>query len=131
MAANRMIHIGRARDVVEKNFMFLKSYFDLRKTGVHSDATYEGKMFVAFISLVVLQSFRWYTKKLLNIKSSETTATLVAELRKYKIQRKKDDTWMPLYAINKQQKEILQYLSITEEDAIKKIKSLSISKALL
>ena len=59
-----MIRIVRARDASEKSFRYFKSNFMISRTGTHSDSTYTGKMFVALIALVTLQSFRWFTKSL-------------------------------------------------------------------
>ena len=119
-----MICIAKSRDVVEKSFMFLKSYFDLSRTGVHSSEAFNGKMFIYFIALIILQSFRWFTKELLKRKTSETTKTLINELNKYQILQKKDGSWIPIYAMNKKQKEILECFSITEETIIQEINSI-------
>ena len=40
--------------------------------------------------------------------SSTTTATTISELNKYQIQRKRDGSWMPMYAMTKKQREILK-----------------------
>ena len=128
MSAKNMIHIARSRDSVEKGFMFLKSHFNLATTGDHNDVVYDGKMFVAFISLILLQSFRWFTKDLLTSKTSETTSTLIAELRKYKIRQTKENDWMPVYAMNKKQKDIFKCISLTEGKVVNDIRSLRVKK---
>ena len=60
MSTENMISIAKYRDAVEKYFMFIKTHFDLDRTVVRNENTYEGKMFVSFIALVLLQPFRWF-----------------------------------------------------------------------
>ena len=128
MTAKDMICIARNRDCVEKGFKDLKSHFDLARTYTHSDATYSGKMFVAFIALIIIQTFRYYEQSLLHLKTAETVATLIAELRKYKIQEKKDHTWMPVYAMNKKQKSIIDAVSLNEDLLEKNVRQLKIER---
>lgn len=128
LSAKDMICIARSRDCVEKAYRDLKSHFMLSRTYTHSDETYCGKMFVAFIALIILQSFRWFTRHILRSNSSETISTLLSEMRKYKILEKKDCTWMPVYTMNKKQKEIVKALTLTEEQIEKDVRSLSINR---
>lgn len=127
MTARDMICIARKRDCVEKGFRDLKMHFGLSRTYTHNDMTYDGKMFVAFVSLIILQSFRWFQTKIIRAKSSETLATLIAEIRKYKIQEKKDHTWMPVYAMNKKQKIIIADLMLSEDQIEQDVRSLKLS----
>lgn len=127
MTARDMICIARKRECVEKGFRDLKMHFGLSRTYTHNDMTYDGKMFVAFVSLIILQSFRWFQTKIIRAKSSETLATLIAEIRKYKIQEKKDHTWMPVYAMNKKQKMIIADLMLSEDQIEQDVRSLKLS----
>lgn len=115
MSAENMIRIVRGRDTAEKAFMYLKSHFDLERAKTHNEFTYSGKMFVAFVALVILQSFKWFTRSLLTKSRSETISTLIGELNRYKIQQKKDGSWFPVYAMNKNQKDILKCVGLTED----------------
>ena len=128
MSTTNTICIARSRDCVEKAFRDLKSHFMLSRTYTHSDATYCGKMFISFISLIILQSFRWFVRDLIQANSSDTVATLISEMRKYKIIEKKDSTWMPIYAMNKKQKAIVKSVHLTEEQIEKNVRSLSITQ---
>ena len=85
-------------------------------------------MFISFISLIILQSFRWFVRDLIQANSSDTVATLISEMRKYKIIEKKDSTWMPIYAMNKKQKAIVKSVHLTEEQIEKNVRSLSITQ---
>lgn len=114
--ANKMIRMARMRDRGEKGFRRIKYHLGLSKTYVHSLRTFEGKMFVAFVALIVVEAFRYFVKKVLMTKSSETTAPLLSEMRKYKIMLKNSGEWTPLYAVTAKQKSILQGLRRTAPD---------------
>ena len=49
----QILEIYRRRDVVEKSFDNLKNDIDMRRLYVQSDEVAEGKMFTAFIALIV------------------------------------------------------------------------------
>lgn len=126
MRAEAMIVIARHRDCVEKAYRMLKDHFDMRRTYTHGDKAYDGKMFVTFIALVTLQSYAWFARKVLKSKTSETIETTLAELHKYKISLKGNGTWMPSYACNKQQKELLSCFGLDQESLEKQVRSLSL-----
>ena len=114
LTTEQMIKVARMRDGNEKAFRRMKSHFGLSKTYSHKAATYEGKMFVAFVALIVIEAYRYYIKPVLDAISSTTTATTIGELNKYQIQRKRDGSWMPMYAMTKKQRQILKCLDLTE-----------------
>lgn len=128
ITATNMILIARGRDSSEKAFMYIKSHFNLSRTYMHSGHSYKGKMFIAFISLVLLQSFRWYMKSMFEKRSSETTATLIGELYKYKIFQNKEGKWIPVYSMNEKQKEIIQCVGISETEIEDNIRSMIFNK---
>lgn len=119
----QMIGIGRQRDSAEKAFRRFKTHFELARTYSHKNDTYTGKMFVAFLSLVMLSAFAWYTRPILRGTSSATTSTLIAELRRYKMMKKPDGTWMPAYALNRQQKDVLACLNVAPETLDAKVRA--------
>ena len=114
--AMNIIKIIRGRDIVEKNFMRIKSHFSLSRVHTHKEGTHNGKMFVIFIALITLGAFIHFIKPKLDEKSSITLPLVILELNKYKIQEKKDGFWMPCYAMNKDQKDIFKLLSLTEDE---------------
>ncbi|MBR4742030.1 MAG: hypothetical protein IK079_03950, partial [Desulfovibrio sp.] len=124
--AGEIISIARKRDCVEKAFKDLKSHFDLSRTYTHTDETYCGKMFTAFVALVLLQSFRWFVRRQLQTKSSNTVTTLLGELEKYTIFMKKDGTFLPVYAMNKKQKMLFEALNLTEAQVEENVRHLTI-----
>ena len=113
-SAAEMISIARMRDRDEKAFRRIKYHFGLTKTDAHSLVTYEGKMLVAFVSLIICEAYRWYVKEQLHAITSTTTATSLGELRKYKILLTQDRYhWIPAYAATKKQKALLKALGCT------------------
>ena len=113
------ISIIRKRDNVEKNFSNLMRGLNLRTTYRHNANTYVGLMFVAFIAQIIMAGMLHFEKTFLNSKTSMTTNRIIAELNKYCIDQNEDDTWYPSYAMNKDQKEILSNVGITEDDVHK------------
>ena len=114
LPAAQMIKVARMRDSNEKAFRRMENHFGLSKTDSHSAATYEGKMFIAFVALIIIESYRYYIKPVLDAITSTTTATTIGELNKYQIQRKRDGSWMPMYAMTRKQRQILKCLDLTE-----------------
>lgn len=126
MTTVEAIKIVRRRDKSEKSFQRLMSHFGLRNTYRHTDATFSGMMFMAFIALITLTGFMHFETDMLHQMTSETVARLFMELKKYKIEENRDLTWRPAYAMNKRQKEIFEKLGLTEEDIIRKVEMISV-----
>lgn len=118
-----LLRIARMRDKGEKCFRRLKWQLDMTKTYCHGLDTYEGKMFVAFVALVLAEAFRWAQRELLG-RITSTTATAIGELEKYQVMRKEDQTWMPVYAMTKKQKELFGSLGLSEPTVISKARQL-------
>jgi transposase len=78
------LKIYRAKDVAEKAFFRLKSDLDMRRLRVHSDTSAQAKLFVSFISLIILS---YIDKKMVdaNLYKSFTLKELIIELEKLKI----------------------------------------------
>lgn len=80
----QILEIYRRRDVVEKSFDNLKNDIDMRRLYVQSDEVAEGKMFTAFIALIV----RTYMQSQLSEYMSEhkfTFQKILLELDKVKL----------------------------------------------
>ena len=123
------IRIIRKRDMSEKGFALLMNHFNLRATGRQKKETYEGMMFMAFIALICLSSFQYLERGFLRASKPWTTATAMAELKKYQIIfNHETDTWEPGFGMNKDQKKIFQNLDLTEIDVQKQIDKIKIKK---
>ena len=114
LSAEEMIKVARMWDCNEKAFRRMKDHFGLSKTYSHSAATYEGKMFVAFVALIVVEAYRYHIRPVLDAISSTTTRSTIGELNKYQIQQKRDGSWMPMNAMTKKQRQILKCLDLPE-----------------
>lgn len=73
LTSKELIIISRARDTCEKSFKRIKNHFDLVRPLIHNDQTYKGKMFIAFVALAIVETFRYHIKDLLKSTSSQTT----------------------------------------------------------
>ena len=124
LSAERIIKIQRMRDKDEKEFSRFNSFFGMLASGTHSTATYEGKNFMGFLSLIIDESFRWYTKDL--YRGSTTTETLIGELRKLQCWKNKDNIAKAATGITKRQKEIFECLGLTQDEIMKRIESLQL-----
>ena len=80
LSAEEMIKVARMRDCNEKAFKRMNNHFGLSKTYSHSAMTYEGKMFIAFVALITVETYRYYIRPVLNAISSITTRSTIGEL---------------------------------------------------
>ena len=116
----------RRRDTVETVFESMKRHFGMAVTYTHGGATYEGKMFMAYIAAVLFAVLGCKLRKILDAKTSETLSTIMAELNKYKIELQSDGTWTPVYAMSKKQKEIFAALGLSEQDVVNRVSRLNL-----
>lgn len=111
-----ILEIYRKRDAIEKSFDNLKNEIDIKRTYTHGSETIQGKIFTAFISLIVRSYMQNNLKKLKNSKNF-TQRKIFNELDKIKVleltQNSKPQTINPL---TKTQREILSALNIPEID---------------
>ena len=126
LAPSEAIRIIRNRDKSEKAFQFLMEHFHLRTTYRHSNNSYRGLMFMAFIADIALASISYFERQILHASSAETIPRLLLELNKYKIEKSNDGSWRPGFAMNKDQKVIFSKLGVTEDDAHNCIETISI-----
>ena len=114
ISSKETLEIYRNKDVVEKSFDNLKNDLDMKRLKIHKQETMEGKIFVAFISLII-KSYLQNKLKAYLIEKHLILQEVMNELAKIKIITKgnRKELMQPL---TKKQKEILSYFSITEED---------------
>ena len=106
----------RRRDVVEKSFDDLKNELDMKRLHCHNDQTTEGKMFVAFIALIMRS---WIQNKLKEYMSTNgvSFAAVIKELRKIKYVKTRDGRKL-LSPVTKKQREILNGCALSADDLI-------------
>ena len=111
-----ILEIYRNRDVIEKSFDNLKNEIDIKRTYAHSSETLKGKIFVAFISLIV-RSYMLNTLKDFKKSTNFTQKKIFTELDKIKVlelsPKSKPQLLNPL---TKTQRELLCALNISESD---------------
>lgn len=125
LPAEEMIECIRQRDKGEKTFEALKSRLGMRKTHCHNQDTFDGKTFVAFVALIIRQSYLWYLKNAMVLSGSETVATSLGKAGRIEITKAKTSGWKLKYAMTKKQKEILKSVGINENSLKEKVRSLS------
>lgn len=101
----------RKRDCVEKVFKRMKDGLGLNTPLVHNNDTYNGKMFVIFLALNLIETFRWLEKSYFDKNSSSTTYTVLGELSKI-IFTFKNSHVTQKYALTSKQKNLLTNLGL-------------------
>lgn len=118
--ANNIIYYYREKDVDEKMFYALKNYNDLDRLRTHQQKTTDGKVFVAFISLILRS---WLNEKLYEYKKRTrlTLKKIINKVGDIQILHSKKETRY-LKSLTKEQKEILAIFGLNADDLEKKVK---------
>lgn len=114
----------RKRDLVEKSFDDLKNELDMKRLHCHSDQTTEGKMFVAFIALIMRS---WIQNKLRDYMNTNSMSfkTILKELRKIKYVVTRDGRKL-LSPVTKKQREILNCCNLSTDDLTSWLAAISV-----
>jgi transposase len=109
--AKEAIKIYREKDIVEKGFMRLKNSLDLGRIRVHSERSMQNKVFIGFISLILLSSIHniMVDKKLY---SKMSMKKLIITLSKLRLQIIKGVRI--LFPVTKEQRGIYEAFSIQQ-----------------
>jgi len=108
------LEIYRRKDLVEKCFDDLKNSIDMKRVICQTKMTTDGKMFVAFISLILKSHLMNKLSEYFNENNSSIEKVL-KEIRKIKVVTTQDGIKM-MNPLTKKQKEILSYFNIKERD---------------
>ena len=119
LTSNEVLEIYRRKDVVEKCFDNLKNAIDMKRLRTHSTESADGKMFIAFVSLI-LRSILENTIGEFNRKNNLTIEKVIKELSKIRVVHLSNGTPL-LNPITKKQRMILENFGLTEEDIIRSI----------
>jgi transposase len=108
--AKDAICIYRAKDVVEKGFMRLKNCLDLGRLRVHSDNCMQNKVFIGFISLILMSAIHnvMFTKELYR---NTTMKSMIKTLEKLRVQH--INGTRILFPLTKEQKEFFDAFNIS------------------
>jgi transposase len=109
--AKEAIKIYREKDVVEKGFLRLKTSLDVRRIRVHSENSMQNKVFIGFISLILLSAIHnvMIEKRLY---SKMTMKKLIFALSKLKLQMVKGVR--VLFPVTKEQRSIYEAFGVQE-----------------
>ena len=109
--ASEAIKIYREKDIVEKGFLRLKNSLDLGRIRVHSETSMQNKVFIGFISLILLSGIHtvMMEKKLY---AKMTMRKLILTLSKLKVQVVQGVRI--LYPVTKEQRSIYEAFGIQE-----------------
>ena len=104
------VQLYRAKDAVERAFDNIKNELDMKRLRVHSDVAMRGRLFVAFLSLIL---YSWIDKKMREKKlyATYTQEELFRELRRIKVVELSEERTL-LTELSKKQKDIFKALGI-------------------
>jgi transposase len=104
----------RSKDVIEKSFDDLKNYICMKRLRTHTDATTDGKLFCAFVGLIVASEIRVKLGEFMTSKRM-SKAALIREMDKM-IAATGANGWRMVNPLTKTQRTILEKLGLTEKD---------------
>jgi transposase len=104
----------RSKDVIEKSFDDLKNYINMKRLRTHTDATTDGKLFCAFVGLIVASELGVKLGDFMKSKRM-SKAALLREMDKM-IAASGANGWRMMNPLTKTQRTILEKLGLTEKD---------------
>jgi transposase len=115
ITSTEALDIYRRKDVIEKSFDDIKNHADMKRLRTHSSESTNGKLFCAFISLILISmlSNSLRSSNDLNIIKSEA----LAELNKIRLVLTSDGKRL-LNPLTKTQRLIIEACGLTEKDLI-------------
>ena len=104
------VQLYRAKDAVERAFDNIKNELDVKRLRVHSDEAMLGRLFVAFLSLIL---YSWVDNRMREKKlyATYTQEQLFRELKRIKVVELSEERTL-LTELSKKQKDILKALGI-------------------
>jgi transposase len=112
-SASEVLDIYRKKDLIEKCFDELKNDLDMKRLRVHSNVAADGKMFIAFIGLILRTYVHQKLKDYIDSKRPISMAQIFDELRMIKTVKTTSGMWLH-NPLTKRQRTILEQFEITE-----------------
>ena len=112
-----ILDIYRRKDVIEKSFDEIKNGLDLKRLRVHSEVAMDGKMFVAFIALILKTFIHNKLKNYIDANGSMSMAQVFDELRMVKVVKVKNGISL-LNPLTKKQRTLWEQMGMTEDDLV-------------
>lgn len=120
LSSQEVLDIYRRKDIIEKSFDNLKNALDMKRIRTHNKDTCDGKMFVAFIALI-LKSILDFSLREFNRKNNMTVDKVIKELSKIRLVSFDNGTSL-LNPITKKQKDILDIFAICSDHVVDSIR---------
>lgn len=110
--SERILDIYRRKDVIEKGFDDLKNHIDMKRMRTHTDETTDGKMFLAFVTLIAVS---YMGNKLANLMQERSISknSVILELEKIKAVTVSESKRL-INPLTKTQKSILEAIGLDE-----------------
>lgn len=122
--SGEILNIYRMKDVVEKCFDNLKNNIEMKRLRAHSTETTDGKMFVAFISLILRSHLQNILKDYI-MTNNLSIDKILRELRKIKVV--KTSSGLLLHnPLTKKQRDILAAFNKSEVEILQRLDTLSV-----
>ena len=114
MDSSEILDVYRRKDMLEKSFDDLKNHIDMKRLHTHTTATTDGKLFLAFISLIAVSELQLRLNKMMREKSWSKGA-VIAELEKIKVVSASNGRRL-MNPITKTQRLIFEAFDLSEDD---------------
>ena len=113
LSSSEVLSLYRKKDIIEKGFDDLKNHVDQKRMHTHNSATTEGKMFCAFISLIVASAMNNVSHKS-KIKKIRSKDEILSEMEKIMVVTVAGGKRL-MNPVTKTQRMILEAFGIEEE----------------
>jgi transposase len=104
----------RRKDAIEKSFDDVKNHIDMKRLRTHTTATTDGKLFCAFLALIVVSEIGAKLGDLMK-KKSMSKAGMIREMDKIYAGQDKNG-WRLLNPVTKTQRSLINGLGLREDD---------------
>ena len=121
--ASQTLDVYRRKDLIEKTFDDLKNHLEMDRLRTHNTDTTDGKLFAAFIALIITSYLQTKLGDLMREKSW-SKHTIIAELNKIRVVTTSNGTRL-LNPLTKTQRDILAALGYTFDDIKNHISALT------
>jgi transposase len=114
LSGAEVLDIYRRKDVIEKSFDELKNHIEMKRLRTHNTHTTDGKLFCAFMALIVVSQMNHTLESLIKEKSLSKN-TIITEMEKVKVVFTVGGKRL-MNPITKTQRLILEAFALGEED---------------
>jgi hypothetical protein len=105
----------RHRDVIEKKFDDIKNYIHMKRLRTHNTATTDGKLFCAFISLIIASEIGVKLRELMR-KKSWSKDDVIREMEKIRVVMMNVKNPRLINPVTKNQRLIMEAFGLSEDD---------------